>query len=82
MNLGRVTQILGAVIDVSFPQGDLPSIFTALKTTNPSIDEKEYNRFHRDRLQLEANQVSEEDFEQLARQIEDKGKRKSGVGPS
>ena len=40
------------------------------------LAEKEYDRFHRDRLQLEAGQADEEDFEQLARRIEDKGKER------
>jgi len=34
--------------------------------------ESEYDRFHRKRLQLEARQADEDDFEQLARQFEDK----------
>jgi hypothetical protein len=38
------------------------------------LAEKEYDRFHQDRLQLEANHADEEDFEQLVRQIEDKGR--------
>ena len=39
---GRVTQVLGAVVDVEFPEGSLPPIYNALKLTNPSIsDEKE-----------------------------------------
>ncbi len=40
------------------------------------LAEKEYGRFSQDRLQLEDNQADEEDFEQLARQIEDKGKER------
>jgi hypothetical protein len=38
------------------------------------LAEGEYDRFHRKRLQLGAEQADEEDFEQLARQIEDKNK--------
>lgn len=38
------------------------------------LAEAEYDRFHRNRLQLEAQQADEEDFDQLARQLEDKGK--------
>ena len=30
---GKITQIIGAVIDVSF-EGDLPEIYTALETNN------------------------------------------------
>lgn len=40
---GKISQVLGAVIDVQFEEGSLPAIFTALKTTNPSINEKEWN---------------------------------------
>jgi F-type H+-transporting ATPase subunit beta len=40
---GKITQILGAVIDVSFDEGKLPEIFTALKTTNPSINDEPWN---------------------------------------
>ncbi len=42
-NGGTITQVLGAVVDVSFPEGQLPPIFTALKATNPSINDKENN---------------------------------------
>ena len=40
---GLVSQIMGAVIDVQFPDGYLPEIQTALKVTNPSINDKEWN---------------------------------------
>src|SRR5262249_36145836 len=40
---GKVTQILGPVVDVEFPPGDLPEIFTALRVTNPSISKTEGN---------------------------------------
>ena len=30
---GFVTQIIGPVIDVEFPNGDLPKIYNALKVT-------------------------------------------------
>lgn len=40
---GKITQIFGAVVDVSFPDGNLPSIFTALKTTNQSISKDKWN---------------------------------------
>jgi F-type H+-transporting ATPase subunit beta len=36
--IGRLTQVLGAVIDVEFPDGNLPPVFTALRVTNPGID--------------------------------------------
>jgi F-type H+/Na+-transporting ATPase subunit beta len=34
---GRVTQVLGPVVDVEFPPGGLPQVFTALRLSNPSI---------------------------------------------
>ena len=35
---GKVVQVLGPVVDVEFPQGSLPAIYNALKTTNKSIN--------------------------------------------
>ena len=41
---GRVVQILGAVVDVEFPQEQgVPSIYSAILTTNRAIDDKENN---------------------------------------
>ena len=40
---GKINQVLGAVVDVSFPEGHLPAIFSALKTTNPSINNQPWN---------------------------------------
>jgi len=34
---GKITQVLGPVVDVEFPPGDLPKVYTALKVSNPSI---------------------------------------------
>ncbi|KAA3619757.1 MAG: F0F1 ATP synthase subunit beta [Calditrichaeota bacterium] len=31
MNKGKITQVIGAVVDVAFPEGDLPEIMTALE---------------------------------------------------
>ena len=42
-NVGRITQVIGAVIDVEFEKGALPPIFNALTTTNPAIDDRENN---------------------------------------
>lgn len=36
---GKITQVLGAVIDVYFPSGNLPPIGTALKTSNKNIND-------------------------------------------
>src|SRR5512136_1270838 len=34
----KVIQLMGPVVDVEFPEGNLPPIFTALLVTNPTID--------------------------------------------
>ncbi len=34
---GRITQILGPVVDVEFPPGGLPEVYTALKVSNTAI---------------------------------------------
>ena len=39
LSKGKVTQVLGAVVDVAFPAGELPAIFSALKTTNDFISD-------------------------------------------
>ena len=40
---GKVLQVLGAVVDVSFPEGKLPAIYMALKITNPFINDQKWN---------------------------------------
>ena len=41
---GKIVQVLGAVIDVEFPQGaGIPKIYDALLTTNPTIDNQVNN---------------------------------------
>jgi len=40
---GKVTQVIGPVVDVEFPAGALPEIYTALTLTNPSISDKPDN---------------------------------------
>ena len=40
---GKITQVIGPVVDVEFPPGGLPDIYTALAVTNPSIDERTEN---------------------------------------
>jgi F-type H+-transporting ATPase subunit beta len=42
-NNGSITQIIGPVIDVEFPEGMLPEINTALKVSNPSINGDPWN---------------------------------------
>ncbi len=42
--IGKIQQILGAVIDVEFSEeGGIPSIYDAVVTTNPAIDSKKDN---------------------------------------
>ncbi|MSQ83865.1 MAG: F0F1 ATP synthase subunit beta [Myxococcales bacterium] len=43
MSTGRISQIIGAVIDVEFPAGSVPDILTALRVSNPSISDKPWN---------------------------------------
>jgi F-type H+-transporting ATPase subunit beta len=43
MNKGRITQVIGAVVDVEFEAGQLPEIYYALKVSNPAIDDREWN---------------------------------------
>ena len=43
MNEGRITQVMGAVIDVEFEDSALPPIYNALQVTNPTISDKEWN---------------------------------------
>jgi F-type H+-transporting ATPase subunit beta len=40
---GRIVQVMGPVVDVEFAPGSLPEIFTALRATNPGIDERNEN---------------------------------------
>jgi F-type H+/Na+-transporting ATPase subunit beta len=43
MTEGRVKQVLGPIVDVEFPPGQLPAIFNALRLSNPGIDNKTDN---------------------------------------
>ena len=40
---GRITQVMGPVVDVEFPPGQVPEIMNALRATNPRLDERENN---------------------------------------
>jgi F-type H+-transporting ATPase subunit beta len=42
-NIGKITQVMGPVVDVEFEQGKLPTIRTALTVTNPAINDDEDN---------------------------------------
>ncbi|MEY3012604.1 MAG: hypothetical protein RIT45_1339 [Pseudomonadota bacterium] len=43
MSNGRISQVIGPVVDVVFADGELPAINTALKVTNPAINGEEWN---------------------------------------
>ncbi|HEY8153092.1 MAG TPA: F0F1 ATP synthase subunit beta [Myxococcota bacterium] len=40
---GRIVQVTGPVVDVEFPPGSLPEIYTALRVTNPGVDDRPDN---------------------------------------
>lgn len=40
---GKITQVMGPVVDVEFEQGELPNILTALLITNPAINDEPDN---------------------------------------
>ncbi len=40
---GKVLQVMGPVVDVEFPPGELPEIYTALRLTNTSLNDKADN---------------------------------------
>jgi F-type H+-transporting ATPase subunit beta len=42
-NIGKITQVMGPVVDVEFEQGQLPKILTALLITNPTISDEPDN---------------------------------------
>ena len=43
MSKGKILQIIGAVVDVVFPEGNVPQLYTALTVTNPAISDKQEN---------------------------------------
>jgi F-type H+-transporting ATPase subunit beta len=40
---GKIVQVIGPVVDIEFEEGDLPTIYNAVKLTNPRISDKEWN---------------------------------------
>ncbi|MCP4038388.1 MAG: F0F1 ATP synthase subunit beta, partial [bacterium] len=40
---GKIVQVMGPVVDVEFPPGEIPEVNTALRTTNAAIDDREDN---------------------------------------
>src|SRR2546426_6856778 len=43
MSVGKITQVMGAVVDVEFENRSLPPIYNALQVTNPTISDQEWN---------------------------------------
>ena len=43
MNIGKITQVIGPVVDVEFAEGQLPPILSALLITNKAINDQEDN---------------------------------------
>jgi F-type H+/Na+-transporting ATPase subunit beta len=43
MIIGQISQVIGAVVDVEFAAGELPSIYNALTLSNPGINDEEDN---------------------------------------
>lgn len=43
MNIGKIVQVIGPVVDVEFPEGQLPEMLTALLITNNNINDQEDN---------------------------------------
>lgn len=43
MKEGKITQVIGPVVDIEFAPGELPPIYNAIKITNPTISDKDGN---------------------------------------
>ncbi len=43
MNIGKIVQVIGNVVDIEFEEGKLPPIFNALAISNPGISDEEDN---------------------------------------
>ena len=43
MNIGKIVQVIGPVVDVAFEEGQLPNIMNAIAITNPTINDQEDN---------------------------------------
>ncbi|HEX9103031.1 MAG TPA: F0F1 ATP synthase subunit beta, partial [Polyangia bacterium] len=41
---GKITQVIGPVVDVEFGAGDLPEVYTALRIKNPNVDQNDTAR--------------------------------------
>jgi F-type H+-transporting ATPase subunit beta len=43
MGKGKITQVIGPVVDVEFPPGDVPPILNAVTVTNPEVSDEQDN---------------------------------------
>jgi F-type H+-transporting ATPase subunit beta len=43
MNVGKITQVIGPVIDVEFEESAVPPIYNALRITNPAVNDQPWN---------------------------------------
>src|SRR5438094_9725519 len=43
MNIGKITQVLGAVVDVEFSDSSLPPIYNAFKVSNTACSDVQWN---------------------------------------
>lgn len=43
MNIGKIVQVIGPVVDVEFPEGQLPAIYNGLLISNPAISDEPDN---------------------------------------
>jgi F-type H+-transporting ATPase subunit beta len=57
MQNGKIVQVMGPVVDVEFPPGEIPEIHTALRTSNASIDDRDGNLVLEVALHLGENTV-------------------------
>src|SRR6266536_3418922 len=40
----KITQVIGPVVDIEFPTGELPEVYTALKIKNPNVEQNDTAR--------------------------------------
>ena len=57
MESGKIVQVMGPVVDVEFPPGEIPEVNTALRTSNAAIDDREDNLVVEVALHLGENTV-------------------------
>ena len=41
---GKITQVIGPIVDVDFIDGKLPEVYTSLKVSNPNVDQNDSAR--------------------------------------